>query len=139
MRKMFSTLTAVALVAPMVAVSTVPAAAHNGNGAREWQGADGRTYCRKSNGTVGLVIGGAGGALLGRAVDGGRSRATGFSTGPWFDPKMHIGPAMRSNCQVCAARLRRDPIALFSSDHPKCFHFFLSFTLSSRQLWSASF
>jgi outer membrane lipoprotein SlyB len=81
MRKMFSTLTAVALVAPMVAVSTVPAAAHNGNGAREWQGADGRTYCRKSNGTVGLVIGGAGGALLGRAVDGGRSRATGTILG----------------------------------------------------------
>jgi Glycine zipper 2TM domain len=81
MRKMFSALTAIALATPMVAVSTAPAAAHYGNGAREWQGADGRTYCRKSNGTVGLVIGGAGGALLGRAVDGGRSRATGTILG----------------------------------------------------------
>lgn len=37
---------------------------------RVWQGDDGRYYCRKSNGTTGLVIGAAGGALLGRAVVG---------------------------------------------------------------------
>jgi Glycine zipper 2TM domain len=81
MRKMFSALTAVALATPTLIVSTAPASAHNGYGAREWRGADGRTYCRKSNGTVGLIVGGAGGALLGRAVDGGRSRATGTILG----------------------------------------------------------
>ena len=35
-----------------------------------WQGDDGRYYCRKSNGTTGLVIGAAGGALLGREIAG---------------------------------------------------------------------
>jgi hypothetical protein len=35
-----------------------------------WQGQDGRYYCRKSNGTTGLLIGAAGGALLGREIAG---------------------------------------------------------------------
>ena len=35
---------------------------------RVWRGDDGRTYCRKKNGTTGLIIGGAAGALLGREV-----------------------------------------------------------------------
>ena len=46
-----------------------------------WRGEDGRRYCRRSNGTTGLIIGGAGGALIGRALDGGRSRATGTILG----------------------------------------------------------
>ena len=37
---------------------------------RVWQGDDGQYYCRKSNGTTGLLIGAAGGALLGREVAG---------------------------------------------------------------------
>ena len=36
---------------------------------REWRGKDGRTYCRKSDGTTGLIVGGVGGALLGRTID----------------------------------------------------------------------
>ena len=46
-----------------------------------WQGRDGRIYCRRSNGTVGLIVGGAAGALIGRQIDGGRSRATGTILG----------------------------------------------------------
>ena len=46
-----------------------------------WQGRDGRTYCRRSNGTVGLVVGGAAGALVGRSIDGGRHRTTGTVLG----------------------------------------------------------
>ena len=46
-----------------------------------WQGRDGRYYCRRGNGTTGLVIGAAGGALLGREIDGGRNRATGTILG----------------------------------------------------------
>lgn len=46
-----------------------------------WRGQDGRYYCRRGNGTTGLVIGAAGGALIGRAVDGGRNRATGTILG----------------------------------------------------------
>lgn len=36
---------------------------------RVWRGDDGRTYCRKRDGTTGLIIGGAAGALLGREID----------------------------------------------------------------------
>ena len=46
-----------------------------------WRGRDGRTYCRRSNGTTGLIIGGAGGALIGRALDGGRNRTMGTILG----------------------------------------------------------
>jgi len=46
-----------------------------------WQGRDGRYYCRRGNGTTGLVIGAAGGALIGRAIDGGRNRTTGTILG----------------------------------------------------------
>jgi len=46
-----------------------------------WQGRDGRYYCRRGNGTTGLVIGAAGGALLGREIDGGRNRTTGTILG----------------------------------------------------------
>ena len=46
-----------------------------------WRGQDGRRYCRRSNGTTGLIIGGAGGALLGRAIDTRGSRTTGTILG----------------------------------------------------------
>ncbi|MDQ4087320.1 MAG: glycine zipper 2TM domain-containing protein [Pseudomonadota bacterium] len=46
-----------------------------------WRGRDGRLYCRRSNGTTGLIVGGAAGALVGRAVDGGRSRTMGTIIG----------------------------------------------------------
>jgi hypothetical protein len=48
---------------------------------RVWQGRDGRYYCRRANGTTGLIIGAAGGALLGREIDGGRDRAAGTIVG----------------------------------------------------------
>lgn len=48
---------------------------------REWRGDDGRVYCRKSNGTTGLIIGAAGGALLGRAIDTRGDRAAGTIIG----------------------------------------------------------
>ena len=46
-----------------------------------WVGEDGRTYCKRSNGTTGLLIGGVAGALLGRAIDGGRNSAVGTILG----------------------------------------------------------
>ena len=36
-----------------------------------YRGRDGRNYCRRNDGTTGLVVGGAGGALLGNLVGGG--------------------------------------------------------------------
>ena len=51
------------------------------NGIRYWQGEDGRYYCKRSNGTTGLLIGGAAGALVGRAIDTHGSRTTGTVLG----------------------------------------------------------
>lgn len=46
-----------------------------------WRGRDGRYYCRRDNGTTGLLIGGAVGALVGRELDGGRDRTVGTIIG----------------------------------------------------------
>lgn len=46
-----------------------------------WRGPDGRMYCRKRDGTTGLIVGAAAGALIGRAIDGGRHRGTGTIVG----------------------------------------------------------
>ena len=46
-----------------------------------WRGDDGRMYCRKRDGTTGLIVGAAAGALVGRAIDGGRHRGTGTIVG----------------------------------------------------------
>lgn len=43
---------------------------------RVWRGEDGRAYCRKSDGTTGLIVGGAAGALLGREIAGRRGDRT---------------------------------------------------------------
>ena len=48
---------------------------------RIWQGRDGRYYCRRDNGTTGLIIGAAGGALAGRAIDRYGDRTTGTVVG----------------------------------------------------------
>ena len=48
---------------------------------RIWRGEDGRYRCRRGNGTTGLIIGGAVGALIGREVDGGRDRTVGTILG----------------------------------------------------------
>ncbi|HIQ17785.1 MAG TPA: glycine zipper 2TM domain-containing protein [Novosphingobium capsulatum] len=46
-----------------------------------WRGRDGRYYCRRSNGTTGLIIGAAGGALVGRAIDTRGDRTMGTVLG----------------------------------------------------------
>ena len=51
------------------------------NGVNYWRGDDGRYYCKRSNGTVGLLVGGAAGALIGRAIDTRGERATGTIIG----------------------------------------------------------
>lgn len=38
---------------------------------RVYRGSDGRYYCKRSNGTTGLVLGGVGGGLIGNALGGG--------------------------------------------------------------------
>ncbi len=51
------------------------------NGDRVWRGDDGRYHCRRANGTTGLIIGGAAGALLGRTVDTRGDRTMGTVIG----------------------------------------------------------
>lgn len=46
-----------------------------------YRGSDGRYYCKRSDGTTGLIIGGVGGALFGNVIDGGRSRTAGTLVG----------------------------------------------------------
>jgi len=48
---------------------------------REWQGRDGRRYCRQSDGTTGLVVGGVAGALVGRSIDTRGDRTVGTLLG----------------------------------------------------------
>lgn len=48
---------------------------------RIYAGRDGRYYCRRSDGTTGLIIGAGAGALVGNALDGGRSSTLGTILG----------------------------------------------------------
>ncbi|HEV2079243.1 MAG TPA: glycine zipper 2TM domain-containing protein [Allosphingosinicella sp.] len=80
MRKLTLALAATTMALPVA--MPAPAMAQSGYyQGRTWVGTDGRTYCRRSNGTTGLVVGGAGGALIGRAIDTRGSRATGTILG----------------------------------------------------------
>jgi hypothetical protein len=88
MRKLVLAFSAATMVAPVIPVAA-PAAAqgyyqrdttYQGYNGRTWH-RNGRTYCRKPNGTVGLLVGGAAGALVGRAIDTHGERTTGTLLG----------------------------------------------------------
>ena len=71
MRKLMLAFGAMTMVAttPMV-VPAASAQAKKSTKYREWRGKDGKTYCRRSNGTTGLVAGGVAGAVIGNTVAG---------------------------------------------------------------------
>lgn len=48
---------------------------------RVYAGNDGRYYCKRSDGTTGLIVGGAAGGVLGNVIDGGHSRTAGTLLG----------------------------------------------------------
>ncbi|MDP8994849.1 MAG: glycine zipper 2TM domain-containing protein [Pseudomonadota bacterium] len=86
MRKILLAVTAATLTLP--ALPTAAVANHDGYYNRTasydgptWRGRDGRIYCRRSDGTTGLIVGGAAGALIGRAVDTRGERTTGTVLG----------------------------------------------------------
>lgn len=79
MRSLVMALSAASLILPatMVVPATQAEARQKRAAYKEWRGRDGRTYCRKSNGTTGLVVGGVAGALLGRTIDTRGDRTVG--------------------------------------------------------------
>lgn len=88
MRNMFLAAGAAALLVPAsltvpVAIDTsyAKAEAQRNGRFREWRGRDGRYYCKKPNGTTGLVVGGVAGALVGRTIDTRGDRTVGTLLG----------------------------------------------------------
>jgi hypothetical protein len=81
MRKFTLAFAAASLAMP-VAMPAPAFANHNGYyHGKTWRDSQGRTRCRRKNGTTGLIVGGAAGALAGRAIDGGRNRTVGTIAG----------------------------------------------------------
>lgn len=80
MRKTIMAVTAAALAVPTIPAT--PALADDGYyHGKIWKDSRGRYRCKRPNGTTGLIIGAAGGALLGRAIDTKGERATGTIIG----------------------------------------------------------
>ena len=48
---------------------------------RVYRGTDGRYYCKRNDGTTGLIVGAIGGGVLGNVIDGGHSRGVGTILG----------------------------------------------------------
>ena len=82
MRNMMLALAATSLAVP-AAITATPADAHQPRyySGKTWYDGQGRLRCKRPNGTTGLIVGAAGGALLGRAVDTRGERATGTILG----------------------------------------------------------
>jgi Rickettsia 17 kDa surface antigen. len=74
-----------ALAAATLAVPALPTAAVARSGGdyhgKVWRDSNGHLRCHRPNGTTGLIVGAAGGALIGRAVDTRGERATGTIIG----------------------------------------------------------
>jgi outer membrane lipoprotein SlyB len=92
MRKLILAATAITLTVPALPTAAVAHDRHGSQYSRHydrdgyysgptWRGRDGRVYCRRSDGTTGLIIGAAGGALIGRAIDTRGERLTGTILG----------------------------------------------------------
>lgn len=78
MRGIMLGLTASTLMVPAL---PAPATAHAYYSGKTWRDSRGQLRCRRSNGTTGLIVGAAGGALIGRAIDTHGERATGTILG----------------------------------------------------------
>ena len=80
MRKVLFGLAAASLAIPAMPTAAVAHERGYYNG-KVWRDSSGRLRCKRANGTTGLIVGAAGGALLGRAIDTRGERATGTIIG----------------------------------------------------------
>lgn len=82
MRMLLLALSALPLMVPAASdAQTAPTAKdQKADGPRVYT-RNGKTYCRRSNGTVGLIAGGIGGALVGRTIDTRGDRTIGTLVG----------------------------------------------------------
>ena len=78
MRKAIVVLTAASLATPMTSTAVQ---ARGKSDSKVWRDSEGRYRCKRPDGTAGLVVGAAGGALLGRVIDTKGERATGTILG----------------------------------------------------------
>ncbi|UZK70878.1 glycine zipper 2TM domain-containing protein [Sphingomonas sp. S1-29] len=84
MRNIMMAVAAASLIAPVAVViptDKAEASAQKRSKYREWRGRDGKRYCRKPDGTTGLVVGGVAGALVGRTIDTRGDRTLGTLVG----------------------------------------------------------
>ena len=73
-----------AIAAAGLTIPALPSAAFARDGyyhGKVWRDSNGRMRCKRPNGTTGLIVGAAGGALVGRAIDTHGERATGTIIG----------------------------------------------------------
>ena len=78
---MRKTILAVAAASLAVPATPAPAREHGDYKGKVWRDSAGRYRCMKPDGTTGLIVGGAGGALIGRVLDTKGERATGTILG----------------------------------------------------------
>jgi uncharacterized membrane protein YsdA (DUF1294 family) len=82
MRKLVLALSAATLTVPALPTAALAYGAQQQQTPQQrWRGQDGRLYCKRPNGTTGLIVGGAAGVLAGRAIDTRGERATGTVLG----------------------------------------------------------
>ena len=81
MRKILLAAAAASMAVPVAVPAPAFAKSKHYYKGKIWQDSRGRYRCKRSNGTTGLIVGAAGGALLGRAVDTRGERATGTILG----------------------------------------------------------
>lgn len=104
MRKILAQVALAALIAAPVAAQTTDSYNWNGDRDSDWdpahhyrdgkyeerqlaaedrvyRGSDGRYYCKRSDGTTGLIVGAAAGGILGNVIDGGGNRLAGTLIG----------------------------------------------------------
>jgi hypothetical protein len=98
LRKLILAVSAAALTVPAVPAAAIAQARPQ---AESWRGSDGRLYCKRPNGTVGMIVGGAAGVLGGRAIDRRGNRTTGTVLGGALGALLgrHVDRSMSGRCR----------------------------------------